>query len=219
MVSHDLRAPLRAIDGFSRIVLDDYTGGLPNEGKRYLILVRENVTQMRALIDNLINFSHMSRKSLNIVTVHPSDIVRAVLDDLRSEQAGRAVDIVIDDLPPCRADPDLLKLVYLNLLSNALKFTRKCQEARIEIGSIKKTGRTVYLVRDNGVGFDMRYSPKLFVVFQRLHPVKEYEGTGLGLAIVQRIIHRHGGDVWAEGEIDKGATFFFTIGGGTGDEL
>jgi len=218
MVSHDLRAPLRAIDGFSRIVLDDYTGGLPNEGKRYLTLVRENVTQMRALIDNLINFSHMSRKSLNTVTVHPSDIARAALDELRNEQAGRAVDIVIDDLPPCRADPDMLKLVYLNLLSNALKFTRKCQEARIEIGFIKKTGRTVYFVRDNGVGFDMRYSPKLFVVFQRLHPVKEYEGTGLGLAIVQRIIHRHGGDVWAEGEIDKGATFFFTIDGGTGDE-
>lgn len=218
MVSHDLRAPLRAIDGFSRIVLDEYTNVLPGEGKRYLHLVRENVSQMRVLIDNLINFSHLSRKSLIIGTVHPADIVRGVLDDLRNEQAGRAVDIVIQDLPPCRADPDMLKQVFINLISNALKFTRKCKEARVEIGSFKKEGHTVYFVRDNGTGFDMRYSPKLFNVFQRLHPVKEYEGTGLGLAIVQRIIHRHGGDVWADAEIDKGATFFFTIDGGTGDE-
>jgi PAS domain S-box-containing protein len=218
MVSHDLRAPLRAIDGFSRIVLNEYTGELPDEGKRYLSLVRENVSHMRGLIDNLINFSHMSRKSLNIVTIHPADIAREAFDDLRKEQAGREVEIVIEDLPPCRADPDMLKLVFTNLISNALKFTRKCQEARIEIGSFKKEGRDVYFVRDSGIGFDMRYSPKLFVVFQRLHPVKEYEGTGLGLAIVQRIIHRHGGDVWAEAEIDKGATFFFTIDGGTGEE-
>ncbi len=218
MVSHDLRAPLRAIDGFSRIVLDDYTGELPDEGKRYLSLVRENVSQMRTLIDNLINFSHMSRKSLKIVTVHPADIAREAFDELRNEKVGRVVDIAIEDLPPCRADPDMLKLVYTNLISNALKFTRKCQETRIEIGSFRKDGHNVYFVRDNGIGFDMRYRPKLFVVFQRLHPVKEYEGTGLGLAIVQRIIHRHGGDVWAEAEIDRGATFFFTIDGGTGDE-
>ncbi|MEI6293810.1 MAG: PAS domain S-box protein [Methanomicrobiales archaeon] len=218
MVSHDLRAPLRAIDGFSRIVLDEYSGTMDAEGKRYLNLVRENVTQMRALIDNLINFSHMSRKSLNLVTVHPADIAREAFDYLRNEQTGRSVDIVIGDLPACRVDPDMLKLVYINLISNALKFTRKCTDARIEIGSIKKDGHTVYFVRDNGVGFDMRYSPKLFVVFQRLHPVKEYEGTGLGLAIVQRIIHRHGGDVWAEAEIDRGATFFFTIDGVNLDE-
>jgi PAS domain S-box-containing protein len=218
MVSHDLRAPLRAIDGFSRIVLDEYSGTMPDEGKRYLSLVRENVTQMRALIDNLINFSHMSRKSLNIITVHPADIAREALDDLRNEQQGRSVEVIIEDLPACRVDPDMLKLVYINLISNALKFTRKCPDARIEIGSFNKDGHCVYFVRDNGVGFDMRYSPKLFVVFQRLHPVKEYEGTGLGLAIVQRIIHRHGGDVWAESEIDGGATFFFTIDGGKVDE-
>jgi PAS domain S-box-containing protein len=218
MVSHDLRAPLRAIDGFSRIVLDEYTGTIPEEGKRYLSLVRENVTQMRALIDNLINFSHMSRKSLNIVTVHPADIARSAFDELRGEQVGRKIFITINDLPPCRADPDMLKLVYINLISNALKFTRICEDARIEIGAFKKEGQNVYFVRDNGVGFDMRYSPKLFVVFQRLHPVKEYEGTGLGLAIVQRIIHRHGGEVWAEAEIDKGATFFFTIDGGNDED-
>jgi PAS domain S-box-containing protein len=218
MVSHDLRAPLRAIDGFSRIVLDDYSRSMPDEGKRYLSLVRENVTQMRALIDNLINFSHMSRKSLNIVTAHPADIARSALDDLRNEQQGRSVEVIIEDLLACRADPDMLKLVYINLISNALKFTRKCPDARIEIGSFTKDSHCVYFVRDNGVGFDMRYSPKLFVVFQRLHPVKEYEGTGLGLAIVQRIIHRHGGDVWAESEIDRGATFFFTIDGGNVDE-
>jgi len=218
MVSHDLRAPLRAIDGFSRIVLDDYTRGLPDEGKRYLSLVRENVSQMRGLIDNLINFSHMSRKSLNTSIVHPADIAREAFEELRNEQAGREIEIVIEDLPTCRADPEMLKLVYLNLISNALKFTRKCPEARIIIGSLRKDGHNVYVVRDNGIGFDMRYSPKLFVVFQRLHPAKEYEGTGLGLAIVQRIIHRHGGDVWAEAEIDRGATFFFTIDGGTGDE-
>jgi light-regulated signal transduction histidine kinase (bacteriophytochrome) len=218
MVSHDLRAPLRAIDGFSRIVLEEYTGELPGEGKRYLSLVRDNVSQMKALIDNLINFSHMSRKSLNIVPVHPADIAREAFDDLRNEHAGRVVNIEIANLPPCRADPVMLKLVYINLISNALKFTRKGQESRIEIGSFRKNGQNVYFVRDNGIGFDMRYLPKLFAVFQRLHPVKEYEGSGLGLAIVQRIIHRHGGDVWAEAEIDRGATFFFTIDGGTLDD-
>lgn len=219
MVSHDLRAPLRAIDGFSRIVLDDYARELPGEGKRYLNLVMENVTQMKALIENLINFSHMSRKSLHIVPVHPADIAREAFDDLRDEKAGRTIDFRIEDLPSCRADPDMLKLVYLNLISNALKFTRKCPESRIEIGSFKKDGQNVYFIRDNGIGFDMRYRPKLFAVFQRLHPVKEFEGSGLGLAIVQRIVHRHGGDVWAEAEPDRGATFFFTIDGGTSDTI
>jgi PAS domain S-box-containing protein len=217
-VSHDLRAPLRAIDGFSRILLDEYGSMLPVEGTRFLTLVRENVAQMRKLIDDLINFSHMSRKSLNLETIYPHDLVRESLEELRSEREGRNIEMVIGDLPPFRGDPAMMKLVFLNFISNALKFTRNRPDARIEIGSFQKNSKTVYFIRDNGIGFDMRYCPKLFGVFQRLHPADEFEGTGLGLAIVQRIVHRHEGAVWAEGEVGKGATFYFTIGGGFGDE-
>ena len=217
MVSHDLRAPLRSIDGFSRIVLEEYSDRLPEQGIHYLNLVRDSASQMRSLIDSLLNFSHMSRKSLQIMTVYPEDIARESYEGLRNEWASRNVEFIVEDLPPCQADPVMLKLVYSNLISNALKFTRTRENPKIEVGAFKKEGTTVYFVKDNGIGFDMRYNSKLFTVFQRLHPVAEFEGSGLGLAIVQRIIHRHGGRVWAEAEVERGATFFFTIDGGKVD--
>jgi light-regulated signal transduction histidine kinase (bacteriophytochrome) len=146
--------------------------------------------------------------------VATADLVRQVLADLQAEQSGREVEITLGDLPPCRAEPSLLKQVFVNLLSNALKYSRKREVAHIEVGCWEHDGEQVYFVKDNGVGFDMQYAKKLFGVFQRLHRAEEYEGTGVGLAIVQRIVHRHGGRVWAEAALDRGATFYFTLEGG-----
>ncbi|MCL4505197.1 MAG: PAS domain S-box protein [Chloroflexi bacterium] len=224
-VSHDLRAPLRAIDGFSRVLLEKYAAQLPTEAQRYQQMVRGNARQMGQLIDDLLTFSRLSRQPLKIQTVTPADLVRQVLQDLRQEQEGRRIEMTIGDFPPCQADPALLRQVWINLIANALKYTRKREVARIEVGVMPMTDSRwqmvdnqqtdiqpcAYFVRDNGVGFDMRYADKLFGVFQRLHRMEEYEGTGVGLAIVQRIIHRHGGRVWAEAEVDKGATFYFTV--------
>ncbi|MDD1713135.1 MAG: PAS domain S-box protein [Methanoregulaceae archaeon] len=212
-VSHDLRAPLRAIDGFSLILIEEYMANLHPDAQRYLKKVRENTRQMSQLIDDLLNFSRMSRQPLNRKNVSPSRYVNEALDELRGEQIGRKVDIRIGELPDCYADPVLLKLVFVNLLSNALKFTRARDKAQIEIDSYRRDHTTVYLVRDNGVGFDMQYADSVFGVFQRLHSSDEYEGTGVGLAIVQRIIQRHGGKIWALSRIDQGTTFFFTFGG------
>jgi signal transduction histidine kinase len=222
-VSHDLRAPLRAIDGLSRILQEDYAPELSPEAQRYLALVRDNAEQMAQLIDDLLAFSHLSRRSLSKRSVSPADLVHQVLEELAHEYEGRQVEFVIGDLPACQADPSLLKQVYVNLLANALKYTREREIARIEIGALEAADlggsesqipdlqSPIYFVRDNGVGFDMRYADRLFGVFQRLHRAEDYEGTGVGLAIVQRIIRRHGGRVWAEAEVDRGATFYFTI--------
>jgi signal transduction histidine kinase len=225
-VSHDLRAPLRAIDGFSRILQDECAP----ESQRYLGIIRNNAQQMGQLIDDLLAFSRLSRQILNKQPVSSADLARQVLEELAQEYEGRQVELIIGDLPMCQADPSLLRQVYINLLSNALKYTRERETARIEIGTaqisdfrsqiansaadqseISDLQSAIYYVRDNGVGFDMRYADKLFGVFQRLHHPEDYEGTGVGLAIVQRIIRRHGGRVWAEAEVDKGATFYFTI--------
>jgi light-regulated signal transduction histidine kinase (bacteriophytochrome) len=169
---------------------------------------------MGCLIDDLLSFSRLSRQALVRQLVAPVEVVQQALEDLRTEQEGRRIEMVIGELPQCQADPALLKQVYMNFLTNALKFTRKREEARIEIGCQQVNGEWIYFVKDNGVGFDMRYANKLFGVFQRLHDAKEYEGTGVGLAIVQRIILRHGGRLWAEAEVDKGASFYFTLGEG-----
>jgi PAS domain S-box-containing protein len=217
-VSHDLRAPLRAIDGFSRIVLDEHAPALAPEAQRYLHLVQDNTQQMGRLVDDLLAFSHLSRQPMAKQRVDPADLVQAALQDLHAEQAGRQIDLVIRDMPTCQADPALLKQVWVNLLSNALKFTRPREGAVIEVGAYEEDTHPVYYVKDNGVGFDMRYVGKLFGVFQRLHKAEEYEGTGVGLAIVQRIVHRHGGRVWAEAKVDQGATFWFTLEGGTGND-
>ncbi len=217
-VSHDLRAPVRAIDGFSRILLEEDAAALTPEGRRRLLLVRESSKHMGQLIDDLLTFARLSRQPLHRQMVSPIDLVNQALDDLRPEREGRAVDICVGDLPPCRADPGLLQQVYVNLLSNALKFTRRTDQPNIEVGSRDENGERVFFVKDNGVGFDMQYAHKLFGVFQRLHRAEDYEGTGVGLAIVQRVIHRHGGRVWAEGEPDRGATFSFVLAEGGLDE-
>jgi light-regulated signal transduction histidine kinase (bacteriophytochrome) len=170
---------------------------------------------MGCLVDDLLAFARLGRASVRRTHIDPAEIARRVLVDLQPEYAGRAVRIAVAELPPCDADPALLKQVYVNLLSNALKFTRSRADATIEVGS--RTGdnnTTVYFVKDNGVGFDMQYAGKLFGVFQRLHRAEDYEGTGVGLAIVERIVSRHGGRVWAESSPDRGACFFFTIGSG-----
>jgi light-regulated signal transduction histidine kinase (bacteriophytochrome) len=217
-VSHDLRAPLRAMDGFSRILLEEEAARLSADGQRRLRLIRDNAQQMGELISDLLTFSRLSRQPLNRRPVAPAAVARQALADLQAECDGRPLELSIPELPACQADPSLLKLVFVNLLSNALKFTRGREPAVIEVGYREDGGQPVYFVKDNGVGFDMRYKDKLFGVFQRLHRAEEYPGTGVGLATVQRIVHRHDGRVWGEAEVDRGATLYFTLGGGAAGE-
>ncbi len=210
-VSHDLRAPLRAIDGFSRIVAEDFGPHLPPEARELLADVRANAKQMGRLVDDLLAFSRLGRKPVARQPVATAALVRGCINELLPATADRRVDVRVGDLPDCEADPALLKQVWLNLLANALKYSGKKDAAVVEVGSTLTPDGPAYFVRDNGVGFDMRYADKLFGVFQRLHRAEEYEGTGVGLAIVQRMIHRHGGRVWADAEPGRGATFFFTL--------
>lgn len=210
-VSHDLRAPLRAIDGFSRVLASNFEAELSDEARRYLGLISKNTREMGQLIDDLLSFSRINKQSLNVDTVEPDWFVPVILRDLLRENEGREIEIVRQPLPACKGDYNLLKQVFTNLLSNAFKFTRTREKARIEINGAVDGDEAVYSIKDNGVGFDMKYANKLFGVFQRLHLAEEFEGTGVGLAIVQRIIHRHGGRVWAESEPDRGAAFYFTI--------
>ncbi len=213
-VSHDLRAPLRAVNGFAGIVLEDFGAHLPEEGKGYLERISKGGQRMGELIDDLLAFSRLSRQPLNKLTVDSNKLVRGVLaEELKSQLEGRQIEFKIEELPACQGDPALLKQVWVNLLSNAIKYTRDQKPALIEIGSKLENGYPSYFVRDNGVGFDMQYANKLFGVFQRLHRIDEFEGNGVGLAIVQRIVHRHGGRVAAEGKVNQGAVFHFTIEG------
>jgi light-regulated signal transduction histidine kinase (bacteriophytochrome) len=175
---------------------------------------------MGRLIDDLLALSHLGRQSVKKQRIEPARIVQECLHELRAEQEGRRIEIGVSELLPCQAEPSLLKQVWINLLSNALKYSRKKDVARIEVGSRRdeQTGVPVYFVKDNGVGFDMRYAGKLFGVFQRLHRAEDYEGTGVGLAIVQRIVRRHGGTVWAESQPGQGAAFYFTLEKGAANE-
>jgi signal transduction histidine kinase len=173
--------------------------------------IRMNAQKMGQLIDSILNFSRMSRQPLKKERLYPGQIVNEVLEELKSQQEQRNVEIRVGTLAPCDGDPALIKQVFTNLISNALKFTRKRAHALIEVYSHEQEGKTVYVIRDNGVGFDMRYAKKLFSVFQRLHEEKEYEGTGIGLAIVYRIVQRHGGKIWIESEVDKGTVVYFTL--------
>lgn len=213
-VSHDLRAPLRAIDGFSHIILDEYAAQLPPDGIRLLKSIRSSILQMNLLIDDLLKFSRLDRQPLHKQLIQPATIVQQALEILRLELDDRRVEIIIGELPACQGDAALLMQVWVNLLANALKYSHKREFARVEVGcQAGNESENIYYVRDNGVGFDMQYANKLFGVFQRLHSNREFEGTGVGLALVQRIVLRHGGRIWAEAEIDKGATFYFTLGG------
>jgi light-regulated signal transduction histidine kinase (bacteriophytochrome) len=208
---------LRAIDGFSRILLKTHAAALPGDAQHYLQVVRENAQQMGQLIDDLLHFARLGRQPLKKQPVATAELVQQVIATAKGECSERDVDIEVGELPVCEADPALLRQVFTNLIDNALKYTRQRQKAHIEIGSRpdpEHPGEAVYFVKDNGVGFDMRYVDKLFGVFQRLHRAEEYEGTGVGLATVQRIIHRHGGRIWADAVVDGGATFSFTLGNG-----
>jgi len=211
-VSHDLRSPLRTLDGFSQAVLEDHGELLPPEGRRYLQTIRTAAQRMGDLIDDLLSFSRLSRQPLTREAIDSVALVRSVADELSAEQPARTVELVIGELPVARGDFGLIRQVWMNLLANAYKYTGRSAHPRIEVGATTRNNEVVFHVRDNGTGFDMRYVGKLFGVFQRLHRVDEFPGTGVGLAIVQRIVHRHGGRVWAEGEVDRGATFFFTLG-------
>ena len=221
-VTHDLRAPLRAIDGFSKIFQDDFGGHVNDEGRRLLTVVRDNSQRMGVLIDDLLAFSRLGRQPLSTEQVDMKSLAAEALDDIRAADPGIDTStVVILDLPAATADPALLKQVWVNLLSNALKYTSTRETPRIEVGFLAAESahdHVTYFVKDNGVGFDMRYYDKLFGVFQRLHRLDEFSGTGVGLAIVHRLVTRHGGRVWAEAELDKSATFFFSLPGGGQDD-
>jgi two-component system, sensor histidine kinase and response regulator len=210
-ISHDLRAPLRSIHGFSKILLDDFAPHLPDDGRRLVERVATNARRMGELIEDLLRFSRLSRQPLNRRPVPLAALVREVLEELRAQDPGRAVEVVVGELPDCIADHSLLRQIVSNLLANAFKYTRQRDAARVEVGCDASSGERVYFVRDNGAGFDMQHAHKLFGVFSRLHSADQFEGTGIGLSIVQRIVQRHGGRVWAEAEVDKGATFRFTL--------
>jgi signal transduction histidine kinase len=213
-VSHDLRAPLRAVDGYARMLEEDYAGRLDAEGNRLLGVVRASSQQMGRLIDDLLAFSRLGREQLRTRPLKLNELVREIIDEACSERDGRKIEFVVGDLGTVDADPALMKQALANLLSNAIKFTRGKDPAVIEIGTEKKgdAGNAgTYYVKDNGAGFDMKYYDKLFGVFQRLHTHAEYPGTGVGLAIVQRIIHRHGGRIWADSTPGLGSAFYFTL--------
>jgi signal transduction histidine kinase len=212
-VSHDLRAPLRHISGFITLLEAQCMDVANEKGKHYLHVISESAEKMGLLIDQLLHLSRTGRQELNKTQVNMNRLVKEVINGLNSETCNRNITWVIDDLPETRADPSMLSAVLTNLIGNALKFTRTREIPRIHIGFLagEKKNETVYFVKDNGVGFDMKYQDKLFGVFQRLHNSNDFEGTGIGLANVQRIITRHGGTVRAEGDVDNGATFYFSL--------
>ena len=210
-VSHDLRAPLRHIGGFSRMLAEDFGSSLAPEALRHLQRIEDGVHRMGLLIDELLNLARVGRHALKLQTARLNPVIEEVVCLLHPDAEGRAVTWKIADLPPMECDPILIKQVFQNLIANALKFTRPRERAVIEIGRLQENGQSVIFVRDNGVGFNMKYKDKLFGVFQRLHRAEDFEGTGIGLATAQRIIRKHGGRIWPEGELDKGATFYFTL--------
>ena len=210
-VSHDLRAPLRSIDGFSQALVEEYGDVLSPMAQGYLKKIRTSTKHMSKLIDDMLRLAKVTRAEMLIKQVDISQMAYQIIEDLHSTQPERRIKVVIPEKMMVQADKDLIEIVLDNLLRNAWKFTRKCPTAVIEMGKKKSKGKETFFIRDNGAGFDMTYHNKLFKSFERLHGAQEYEGTGIGLAIVKRIIQRHGGEVWAEGEVDKGATFYFTL--------
>ncbi len=210
-VSHDLKAPLRAIDGFSRMVLKKNVDNLSEDTLRKLDVIRRNAEKMSVLIDDLLSFSKMLKSNITVSEINMDKLAKEVWGEIQAANTERELELRITSMLPGNGDPTLIRQVLFNLISNAVKFTKTRKPGIIEVGCYSENGNVVYCVKDNGVGFDMAYYDKLFGVFQRLHSYVEYEGTGVGLAIVHRIIVRHGGRVWAEGKVDKGAAFYFTL--------
>src|SRR5438552_6538312 len=210
-ISDDMRGPLRAIDGFSRVLMEEYPDKMDAEGKRLLNIIRQNAQSLSELIVGLLTFSHLGRQPLEQTDVNMEELAKGVFDEIQTANKERALVLELQALPPAFGDRTMIQQVLYNLVSNAFKFTRPKQNPSIEIGFQESANQHTYYVRDNGVGFDMQYSNKLFGVFQRLHNVEEFEGAGVGLALVQRIVLRHGGRVWAEGKVNEGATFYFSV--------
>mgnify|MGYP001065602326 FL=1 len=213
-VSHDLRAPLRAIGGFSHILEEKYAKTLPDEAKHFISRISESALEMGNLIDAILKFSRFSRQSIKKQNVSMYLLSKTIAEKILNENSDKKINVSINpELPSCQADESLLKQVMINLISNAIKYTGKIENPHIQIDFKQENIEIIYFIKDNGVGFDMRYVDKLFKVFQRLQRAEDYEGTGVGLAIVERVIHRHGGRIWAEGKVGEGAAFYFTIGG------
>lgn len=210
-VSHDLRAPLRSIDGYAKILQEDYIDKVDDEGKRVIQVIINNAHRMGKLIDNLLDFSRLGRKEITLAEIHMTEFVKNIAQELTELERDRSIAVTINPLLQATVDPDMIRQVWINLLSNAIKYTGKTADPRIEVDSFETETEIGYWVKDNGVGFDMRYVSKLFGVFQRLHKIQDFSGTGVGLAIVKRIIDRHQGRVWAEGKVNGGASFYFTI--------
>jgi len=214
-VSHDLRAPLRHMDGFSKLLAAEYGPMLDSVAEHYMDMIQDGARSMGELIDNLLNMGRVGRQALACKSVDLGSILQSVVLDLSSQCEGRQIDWRVGDLPVTYCDPCLIKQVFVNLLSNAVKYTRRREVAVIEVGLVIAETTSAVFVRDNGVGFDQQYVDKIFTPFQRLHRVDDFEGSGVGLATVKRIVRKHGGRVWAKGEVDKGATFFFQLAAGT----
>ncbi|OPY72357.1 MAG: Phytochrome-like protein cph1 [Syntrophorhabdus sp. PtaU1.Bin002] len=215
-VSHDLRTPLISIQAFARLLVEKYATHLDAKGQRFLTAIQKSTKQMDQLINDLLALSRLKRRDFNVVEIDVGALARDVFEELKAITKDRKLKLSINHPPKALGDPHLIRQVFVNLLGNAIKFSRKRDIARIEVGGSAGDNENTYYVKDNGVGFDMADADKIFGVFQRLHSADEYEGTGVGLAIVQRIINRHGGRVWAEGKIDEGATFYFTLSNKTG---
>ncbi len=211
-VSHDLRAPLRHVDGYAQILEEEFGPQMPPDAQKFTKKIRLGSQNMGRLVDDLLNLSHVGKTELTRRRVALNPLVDEVLAEIKLEAGSRQINWQVGKLSAVECDPGLVKQVFANLLSNAVKYTRPREEARIEVGELKENGENVIFVRDNGVGFNMKYSSKLFGVFQRLHRSEEFEGTGVGLATVARIIRKHGGRIWADAELNKSATFFFTLG-------
>jgi PAS domain S-box-containing protein len=211
-VSHDLRAPLRHVDGFSKLLVEKHGAELSPDAREYIATIRDSVLLMGMLIDDLLNLARLGRKQLSMQVTGLNSLAEGVMADLKRANPDHLIEWKVETLPFVECDPGLMKQVFVNLLSNAVKFTRPRKVAVIEVGAVGQDEHAIVHVRDNGVGFSMKYASKLFGVFQRLHRSEDFEGTGVGLATVQRIIRKHGGRVWAEAELDKGATFYFILG-------
>ncbi|TFH08833.1 MAG: hypothetical protein E4H14_05685, partial [Candidatus Thorarchaeota archaeon] len=210
-VSHDLRAPLRTMDGFSKALLEDYSENIDDTGQDYLHRIRAAATKMGSLIEDVLSLSRVTRTEMDRMNVNLSDLAREAMQEIIASDQDRAISFSAIDMANARCDRRLMKVALYNLIENAWKFSDKVEEARIEFGTKMIDGKHVFFVKDNGAGFDMKHKEKLFTPFQRLHPSEEFEGTGIGLATVQRVITRHGGLIWAESKVNEGSTFYFTI--------